>query len=81
MPPVNVIDGPLTTFLRDERTIDYVAVRNGWAIDHVATLVVDPAGAPGTWAGYRFRQRTSRAADRHSGTVLPGGDLGPKEAS
>jgi deaminated glutathione amidase len=45
VPPVNVIDGPLTTLLRDERTIDYAAVRNRWAIDHVTTLAVDPGGA------------------------------------
>jgi hypothetical protein len=37
MPPVNVVDGPLITLIRGERTIDYVAVRDGWAIDHVAT--------------------------------------------
>jgi hypothetical protein len=35
MPPVNVIDGPFTTFICGERTIDYVAVRGRWAIDHV----------------------------------------------
>jgi hypothetical protein len=27
VPPANVIDGPLITFLRGERTTDYIAVR------------------------------------------------------
>jgi hypothetical protein len=40
----NVINGPLTTLLRDERTIDYVAVRGGWDIDYVAVLAGGLAG-------------------------------------
>jgi hypothetical protein len=43
----NVFDGPLTTFLCGERTIDYVAIRDGWAINHVAALAEYPAGRPG----------------------------------
>jgi hypothetical protein len=42
-PPANVIDGPFTTLICGERTIHYVAIRSGWAIEHVVTL----AGAPG----------------------------------
>jgi hypothetical protein len=32
-----VINGPLITLIRGERTMDSAAVRDRWAIDHVAT--------------------------------------------
>jgi hypothetical protein len=52
IPPVNVVDGPLITLIRGERTIDYVAICNEWAINHVATLAGDleGGGGGGLWA-------------------------------
>jgi hypothetical protein len=45
VPPVNVVDGPLTTLLGGERPIGYVAVRGGWAIGHVCGPGRRPRGA------------------------------------
>jgi hypothetical protein len=47
---VNVVDGPITTFLGEGWAIDYVGIGRRWAIDHVAALA----------GGFRRRNRRGR---------------------
>jgi hypothetical protein len=63
MPLANGVDGPLTTFLRSERTIDYVAVRGRWAIDYVAVRDRSLHGTAGK--AHRARNRAVRTDRRH----------------
>jgi hypothetical protein len=42
--PVNVVDGPLTTFFGGRWTIDHVGLGRKWAIDHVVVPAAGPGG-------------------------------------